>query len=207
VRPIYEIAREIAQDWKRVYFGAVPYLQAMRELTSISDMYGADDARSVVLYFLSNATTWRGDVARRIKKELNDMLKGKSSGLGCACGLGNVDYGLDAFTNSYIETALWSSLDDDEPMDKNHDVSDIAPELLAQMKKDCKSFYEKYEHLWGDNTDDQAGHDFWLTRNHHGAGFWDGDYEKGDELTKAAHTYGEFTLYAGDDGVIYGMRG
>jgi len=78
MRPIYEIAREIAHDWKRVYFGAVPYLQAMRELTSISDMYGADDARSVVLYFLSNATTWRGDVARRIKKELNDMLKGRS---------------------------------------------------------------------------------------------------------------------------------
>ena len=78
MRPLHEIAREIARDWKKPYFGAVPYLQAMMQLDSITDMYGYDDARSVVLYFLSNATTWRGDVARRIKKELNDMLKGRS---------------------------------------------------------------------------------------------------------------------------------
>jgi hypothetical protein len=85
MRSINTIAYEIIRDWKKVYFGAVPYLQAMTQLDNIDDMYGADDARSVVLYFLSNATTWRGDVARRIKKELNNMLKGRSSGLGCCC--------------------------------------------------------------------------------------------------------------------------
>jgi len=74
-RPIYEIAREIRKDWTNVYFGAVPYLDAMRQLDKISDDYYADSGVSVVLYFLSNATTWRGEVARRIKAELKEMAK------------------------------------------------------------------------------------------------------------------------------------
>jgi hypothetical protein len=77
VRPLYEIAREIRKDWKRVYFGAVPYLDAMASLDKITDDYGADSAVSVVIYFLSNATTWRGEVARRVKAELKSMTKGR----------------------------------------------------------------------------------------------------------------------------------
>jgi hypothetical protein len=76
-RPIYEIAKEIRQDWKNVYFGAVPYLQAMESLNSITDKFYYDSGESVVAYFLANANSWRGETARRIKKELNDMLKGK----------------------------------------------------------------------------------------------------------------------------------
>lgn len=76
-RTIREIAQEIRADWKNVYFGAVPYLDAMETLHSISDKYILDSAPSVIRYFLSNATTWKGDTARRIKKELNDMIKGK----------------------------------------------------------------------------------------------------------------------------------
>jgi len=41
----------------------------------MSDKYYEDDAASVVIYFLSNATTWRGDDARRVKAELKAMLK------------------------------------------------------------------------------------------------------------------------------------
>lgn len=74
-RPIHEIAREISNDWTNVYFGAVPYLQAMRTLRSPDDAYGADDARTIILYFLSNATTWKGETARRVKKELKEMIK------------------------------------------------------------------------------------------------------------------------------------
>jgi hypothetical protein len=75
-RSLAVIAGEITADWKRPYFGAVPYIQAMRKLNGVSerDMYGQDSARSVVLYFLSNAVTWRGPVARRIKAELKSML-------------------------------------------------------------------------------------------------------------------------------------
>jgi len=74
-RPLYEIASEIRKDWKKVYFGAVPYLDAMQTLDSIKDNYYMDSGDSIVRYFLANAGTWRGDVARRIKKELNAMLK------------------------------------------------------------------------------------------------------------------------------------
>lgn len=48
-RPLYTIAKEIKQDWKNVYFGAVPYLQAMYSLDSINDNYGQDSAKSIVL--------------------------------------------------------------------------------------------------------------------------------------------------------------
>lgn len=74
-RPVYEIAREIRADWKNVYFGAVPYLDAMRSLDSVNDRFYEDDGRTVVVYFLSNASSWRGDVARRVKAELKALVK------------------------------------------------------------------------------------------------------------------------------------
>lgn len=76
-RSLSIIAREISRDWKAVYFGAVPYLAAMRDLDSINDNYWEDSARSIVAYFLGNANTWRGDTARRVKAELKAMLKAK----------------------------------------------------------------------------------------------------------------------------------
>ena len=75
-RSLSAIAADIARNWPNVYFGAVPYLDAMRSLDKISDRYICEDARSIVLYFLSNATTWRGEHARRIKAELKALLKG-----------------------------------------------------------------------------------------------------------------------------------
>lgn len=75
LRPISAIAKEIKWNWLNVYFGAVPYLDAMMSIESIDEMYGADSARNVVQYFLANASTWRGDIARRIKKELKELVK------------------------------------------------------------------------------------------------------------------------------------
>jgi hypothetical protein len=75
MRPIYEIALEITRDWKKPYFGAVPYLDAMRSLTAVTDSYYSDSAKSVVLYFLSNANTWRGETAKRVKAELKALVK------------------------------------------------------------------------------------------------------------------------------------
>ena len=69
-RPISEIARDIRQDWKNVNYAAKPYLAAMADLSSIGDNYGSDNAKSVVLYFLCNASGWRGPVAKSIKAEL-----------------------------------------------------------------------------------------------------------------------------------------
>ena len=75
VRPISEIAREIARDWKNVNYAAKPYLSAMYSLNSMKDDYGMDSAEMIVAYYLSNATTWRGETAKRIKAELKQRLK------------------------------------------------------------------------------------------------------------------------------------
>lgn len=74
-RPLHIIAHEISTDWRKPYFGAVPYLDAMRQLNSIHGEFYNDSAKSIVAYFLANANTWRGDTARRVKAELKALLK------------------------------------------------------------------------------------------------------------------------------------
>ena len=73
-RPICDIAREIQSAWskkgKGVNFAAKPYLEAMMSLGSITDKYGCDSAKSVVIYFLQNASSYRGDEAKSHKSEL-----------------------------------------------------------------------------------------------------------------------------------------
>lgn len=73
-RSLYHIAAEIRAVWPKVYFGAEPYLTAMASLDRITDRYFEDSADSIVRYFLSNAKTWRGEHARRIKAELRGIL-------------------------------------------------------------------------------------------------------------------------------------
>ena len=82
-RPLYEIAREIRQNWKKsisgtdLNFAARPYLEAMSTLNDINDRYILDSGSTIVAYFLGNAQTWRGETAKRIKLELNKMLKSR----------------------------------------------------------------------------------------------------------------------------------
>ena len=76
-RPLYEIAREIRRDWRPVSPYAKPYLDAMGSLDSINDDYGMDSGRSIVAYFLSNDSSWRGPKAKEIKAELRKILKRK----------------------------------------------------------------------------------------------------------------------------------
>ena len=74
-RPLYDIAADIRKDWgAKVNFAAKPYLDAMASLTSINDNYGWDSGKTIVLYFLSNASSWRGETAKAIKKELKAMV-------------------------------------------------------------------------------------------------------------------------------------
>lgn len=119
---------------------------------------------------------------------------------------------LDAFTQGYIECAFWLSLDQadpetgGDPIEDNYDYCDLDSESLDSMVVDCVAFQkqnalllELFEGLLGCETD-YAGHDFWLTRNGHGAGFWGrGAGFVGDVLTKRAHACGECDLYVGDD--------
>lgn len=120
---------------------------------------------------------------------------------------------LDTFTRQYIETALWSSLDDNNnPLDAKYSISDISDECLKKMIEDCELFQEKNEEwiteehlLKDDDPSSQAGHDFWLTRNGHGAGFWCGQWsdEADQAMTKYSEDCKEVDLYVGDDRIIY----
>lgn len=74
-RPLCVIASEIKKEWKNVYFGAKPYLDAMLTLNSVADKYFFDDGGDIVRYFLANAQTFRGDAAKRLKAELKEHLK------------------------------------------------------------------------------------------------------------------------------------
>lgn len=72
---ISEIASLVRRDWPKPYFGAVPYLDAMQSMEKITDSYGLDPGTEIVNYFLANAQTWRGEVARAVKKELKHRVQ------------------------------------------------------------------------------------------------------------------------------------
>ena len=112
-----------------------------------------------------------------------------------------------------MKTALWASEDEGTPMDDRFTVQDFAPETMNLMKREAAQFMKIAGHLL--NQAEQAGydisrsgHDFWLTRNHHGTGFWDRIEGKlGDHITEIAERFGEASLYVGDDGQIYQFQG
>lgn len=114
---------------------------------------------------------------------------------------------MDNFVKHYLTTALWAETNslDDTFLDDNHSIEDISEEVLDQAKKDCESFKQKAGNLIDGLDESQVAHDFWLTRNGHGAGFWDGDYEKdlGEKLTKISKEFKEVYLYVGNDKKIH----
>ena len=125
-------------------------------------------------------------------------------------------YDANTFFTAYVEAALWSSMDESDentggsPLDANYDASDIADETLATMRADCEKFQADNADLLARYYDElprtewspqaQAGHDFWLSRNGHGAGFFD---READALQAKAEAWGGFDLYVGDDGKIW----
>lgn len=128
---------------------------------------------------------------------------------------------IDAMVIHCIATALWSSSgDDDEFLDAHYDRDDLAEATLKMFEEDCAKFFEAnkadilcedaplakdFEGPIAERKVAMAGHDFWLTRCGHGAGFWDGDWpdEVGKRLTDASKGFGNVDLYVGDDGLIY----
>lgn len=108
---------------------------------------------------------------------------------------------MDTATQQYLETARWAEKDDERD---DWDNLEWSREATAQAEREVKSFLEKCGDLIDGANITQVAHDFWLTRNRHGAGFWDGDWpENGDKLTKLAHSFGELAVYVGDDNLLY----
>lgn len=104
-----------------------------------------------------------------------------------------------------------------ENLDSEFDASGFSPAALARAVADCEKFQaenaavlaaaiESGEVTCGPDFDEmgRAGHDFWLTRNGHGAGFWDGDWPKeaGEKLSEAARAFGELNPYVDENGQI-----
>ena len=135
------------------------------------------------------------------------------------------------FVRGYVAAALWSSTDNaDErggrPLDDNYTARDIARSSLKSIARDCARFIKTnrrdlasycghlVRHADRSSCMEFAGHDFWLTRNGHGSGFWDrdgvgesgapaGPPGLGARLTNAAHAFGTSDIYVGDDGQLY----
>lgn len=118
---------------------------------------------------------------------------------------------LDAMFSAYVTCALWSSTDDEsEPLDARFSADDLSDDSRAEMRSDCENFLGDLKDSdatasWSEHwSPEQLGHDFWLTRNGHGAGFWDrGRGTLGDDLTAVCKPYGTQDLYVGDDGKLY----
>ena len=116
------------------------------------------------------------------------------------------------FRRHYLACALWTANDgenDEIQLDRYFSTDDISRDWRQQATRDCLSFYRDNAATWRAHgwSDEQAGHDFSLTRNGHGSGFWDrhfrGEYETGEcpagrALSDACKPYGESDLTAWD---------
>lgn len=114
---------------------------------------------------------------------------------------------MDKFTAGYVECALWCGItENDGPAPT---VDDLDSATLAKLTADAQDFATSNRAMLDEaneagRDDAHLGHNFWLTRNRHGAGFWDCGLGKlGNDLTEQAHAYGEASLYWGDNGMVY----
>jgi hypothetical protein len=123
----------------------------------------------------------------------------------------------DDFTKGYIECIFFTEAHSDNPELEHTTIQDISMVSMAKIKEDCKNFQKEVADAGIDfdeiclksseySPEELAGHDFWLTRNHHGAGFWDGDWKEPEavELTRIAHTYGEVYVHLDGEELVIG---
>ncbi|MGW0522863.1 hypothetical protein [Crossiella sp. NPDC003009] len=121
---------------------------------------------------------------------------------------------LGIFFDGYVEAAFWSSLDwesvrgseeNPPPLELNYGMYDLSQDAYFSLYADCLDFFRSNMVDLDGLNPEKAGHDFWLTRNGHGAGFWDRGFgERGERLTAASKVYGECNLYAADGEVHVG---
>jgi len=106
---------------------------------------------------------------------------------------------MDDFMSSYLETMAFT---------EEVDTAKLSNEMCVQVLRECATFYLRaVRYINGREV--EAAHDFWLTRNHHGAGFWDGDWEEPacSILDALSEEFGEACVYQGDDGFLYQSGG
>lgn len=120
---------------------------------------------------------------------------------------------LQPLIDSYLVTAAWA----DSPEECNGKTYLFSPESILKAENDCKAFVEKIRieftpiefqklfDLSDENVWSLVGHDFWLTRNHHGSGYWDKKVynyivsDGSDRLTKLAQEFNEVSIYLNEE--------
>lgn len=123
---------------------------------------------------------------------------------------------LDDFTQGYVEALFWTQGGDEESELGDTGFMDMSPMSILKAKQDCARFQQTAKTLLaqaygkpisgGKEYDAaHAGHDFWLTRNGHGVGFWDRGFENalGEALSDVAEAFGGSDAHLGDDGKVY----
>lgn len=128
---------------------------------------------------------------------------------------------LNTMVRHALIAALWTGIDDNgDPLDEHCTVDDFYPDAVARMRADCAVFLASAGALirqlpdtYGAHPDcgtvaqvyAAAGHDFWLTRNGHGVGFWDRGLPGalGDDLSALAEAAGALDVYIGDDARLH----
>lgn len=122
------------------------------------------------------------------------------------------------FTAAFFEALLWADVNGPDNLPEGmepRDWEDIHADNLMRLIQQCETFKRDFADLWKDAKpgkrlappDSQAGHDFYLTRQGHGAGFWDRPDVYGQanatRLTKAAKSFAELTVSVDPDGTVY----
>ena len=121
---------------------------------------------------------------------------------------------LDEMVNAYMECIDFTESERLEGPSDDIGFYGFATEMDNQARRHCSDFLDAcidsnldFLGLMGDPialSPVQMGHDFWFTRNRHGAGFWDrGLGDVGEKLTDIAQSMGEQDVYVADDGWAY----
>ena len=119
---------------------------------------------------------------------------------------------IDIALTHYLVAMLWTEscdMDGNEHLDKNYTIDDIHEELKESSRQDLAKFIAENEAdllTWDGQTttaSEQTGHDFWLTRNSHGCGFWESEWRNvGQKLTEATRKFPEVTAMLFDNKVV-----
>ena len=109
----------------------------------------------------------------------------------------SVELDINKILDNYLEAAIWTN---EEELSNSYTIYDFDDSSKEKAKNDIISFVEKAKPYLVGIGEEQIGHDFWLTRNHHGAGFWDRGYEEeiGDKLTEISQEFGELNVFEND---------
>ena len=117
----------------------------------------------------------------------------------------------DSFVEATIDALYFTDTGD---VDQPPVDAELSAGARKTLERDCRDFWQKVgdtimseecDHVCVSSRAEDAGHDFWLTRNQHGSGFWDGDWDAryASLLTEVSEQFGECTTYLGDDGKIH----